>query len=113
MAVPTDLPVRTISASSPLTETAKVAADTANGNSFINGPTVWLEATSTAGGTITVTTPYTVGGLSITDLVITLTGAQTKRMGPFDPAVYGPTVTLTASAATITLAIYQLGGPGS
>lgn len=104
----TVLPVRTIT-SSGLVDTAKVASDVANGNSFVNGPSVWLELTSTAGGTVTVTTPYSVGGNAIADKVITLTGAETRRVGPFKPSVYGTTVAFTASAVTITVGVYQLG----
>jgi len=109
----TALPVRTITASAGLVDSAKVAADAANGNTFPNGPTTWLEATSTAGGTITVVTPGTVGGNAIADKVITMTGAQTQRIGPFDPSVYGDPVTFNASVATITVGVYQLAGASS
>jgi hypothetical protein len=109
----TALTPRNITASAQLVETAKTAGDNVNGNSFVNGPNVWLEATSTAGGTITITTPYSVGGLAIADKVVTMTGAQSIRIGPFDAAVYGDPVVFTVSVATITVAVYQLSGPGS
>lgn len=109
----TALTTRNITASAQVVETPKTAGDNLNGNSFVNGPNVWLEATSTAGGTITLTTPFTVGGLAIADKVVTMTGAQTIRLGPFDAAIYGDPVTFTVSVATITVAVYQLVGLGS
>lgn len=109
----TALTTRTVTASAGLVDTAKVAADNVNGNTFTNGPTTWVELTSSAGGTVTFTTPYTVSGNAVADKVVTLTGAQTIRVGPFDPSVYGDPVTFTASASTITVGVYQLGGYGS
>jgi hypothetical protein len=106
----TPLTVRNITSTAGLVESAKVAGDAANGNSFTNGPTTWLEATSTAGGTITVVTPGTVGGNAIADKVITMTGAQSQRIGPFDPTVYADPVTFNVSVATITVAVYALTG---
>lgn len=109
----TSLTVRNVTASAGLIDSAKVAADNTNGNSFANGPSTWLEATSSAGGTITVVTPNTVGGNAIADKVITMTGAQTIRIGPFDSTVYSDPVTFTASVSTITVAVYQLAGTNS
>jgi hypothetical protein len=113
MAPPVALTVRNITASAPLIDSAKVAGTITDGNTFVNGPSTYLEAASTAGGTITITTPFTVGGLAIADKVVTMTGAQTIRIGPFDPAVYGDPVTFVVSVATITVAVYSLAGPGS
>lgn len=94
------------------TETAKAACNEVDGNSYTNGPKVWAEFTSSAGGTVTFVTPGTVGGNAIADLVVTFTGAQSKRIGPLSPSIYGDTVTFTASVATITVAVYQLGSAG-
>lgn len=106
----TALTVRTINQAGLTPLTAETAADNLNGNSFVNGPNVWLEASNTAGTsqTVTIVTPGTVGGNAIADKVITLATTVKVRIGPLDPAVYGDPVTFTASAATVTVAVYQL-----
>jgi hypothetical protein len=106
----TALTTRSITSAGLTPVPAEVAADSVNGNSYVNGPTTWLEATNTTGSsaTVTITTPGTVDGNAIADKVITLAAAAKTRIGPLSTVVYGPTVTVTGSVVGVTLAVYQL-----
>lgn len=96
--------------STGLTPVPAEAAAAVDGNTFVNGPTTWLEATNTTGSsaTVTITTPGTVDGNAIADKVITLAASAKTRIGPLSTVVYGPTVTVTGSVVGVTLAVYQL-----
>lgn len=92
----------------PVTE---AAGDNTNGNSFTNNGATWLEVTNGGGsaGTVTVAFPQKVDGQTVPVKSYSLAAAAKARIGPFPPAVYGNTVVFTPSAATITVAAYQLG----
>lgn len=92
------------------TPVAEVAGDNTNGNSVSNNGRVWLEATNSGGSaaTLTVTFPFPIHGQTIPVKSYALAAAAKLRVGPFDPAVYGSTLTFTPSAATVTVAAYQL-----
>jgi hypothetical protein len=93
-----------------LVKPTPVACDNVNGNSAINGGTLILELTSSAGGTVTVSFPASVyvDGQAPASVVYTLTGAQTKVVGGFPVSYYGSVVTFTASVSTITYIAYQV-----
>lgn len=94
-----------------MTPVAAVAGDNTNGNSVVNSGKQWIEATNTAGasGTFTVAFGYTVKGQTIPAKSFTVAATSTLKAGPFDPSVYGSTLIITPSAATITLNVFQLG----
>lgn len=86
----------------PLVKPTPVACDAVNGNRAVNGGTLKLELTSSAGGTVTIAFPNKVDGQTVTPLTYTLTGAQTVYVGGWPVGIYGSEVTFTASASTIT-----------
>lgn len=90
---------------------AEAAGDNTNGNSFANNGATWIEATNGGGSaaTITVAYPGKVDGQTVPAKSYSLAAAAKARIGPFPPAVYGNTVTVTPSAASVTLVAYQLG----
>jgi len=85
-----------------------VACDNVNGNSAVNGGTLILELTSSAGGTVTVAFANQVDGQTVAPVTYTFTGAQTRVVGGFPVAYYGSTVTFTASVSTITYIAYSV-----
>jgi hypothetical protein len=93
-----------------IVEPTPVACDNVNGNRAINGGTLILEFTSSAGGTVTVSFPASsyVDGQAPASVVYTFTGAQTRVAGGFPVAYYGGEVTFTASVGTITVIAYQV-----
>lgn len=88
------------------TGSSEVAADV-TGNTFVNDGKVLLVArnSGSTGRNITITTPGTVDGEAIGDPVYALEGLlnATVILGPFDPVVYGTTVTVTAAHAEVML----------
>ena len=92
----------------PVTE---AVGDNANGNSVANNGAVWLEVTNGGGSaaTVTVAYPNTVDGAAIPARSYSLAAATKRRIGPFPPAIYGDPLIVTPSAATVTIAAYQLG----
>lgn len=109
MPAPTALAVQSISEAGliPVTE---VAGDNTNGNSLSNNGLCWVEATNGGGSTATLAVAFAnkVHGQTIPSKSYSIPAAGKLRAGPFDPAAYGSTVVLTPSAATVTLAAYQL-----
>lgn len=96
------------------TDTHGVAADSTNGNSFANDGGTWLWINGgTAGGTLTLTIPVGADsaafGQGTTTKVYTIGANGIYALGPFPTAVYGNTVTVTASVNTIKLATYNMG----
>lgn len=92
-------------------DNAFVAADNVNGNSFVNDGQTVLLAVGTAGGTLTFKSVAVSDSLlTPPNLVVTLTGTQAQAIGPFNPAVWGSAVTVTASVATITLLPVHVSG---
>lgn len=106
----TPLTVNTISRGG-ITPVTEAAGDNTNGNSFPNNGLCWLEATNGGGsaGTVTVTYPNKVDGQTVPAKSYSLAASAKSRIGPFPVALFGSTVVVTPSAATITLAVYQLG----
>lgn len=107
----TALTVNTITEGVPIAPVTEAAADNVNGNSVTNSPTLWLEMTNTGGSaaTVTVAYPNTVDGQTVPPRSYSLAAAAKRRAGVFPVALFGQTLTITASAATVTLAAYQLG----
>lgn len=91
-----------------LVKPAAVACDNVNGNSAVNGGTLILELTSSAGGTVTVAFANQVDGQTVAPVTYTFTGAQTRVVGGFPVAFYGSTVVFTASVSTITYIAYSV-----
>jgi hypothetical protein len=85
-----------------------LACDNVNGNSAVNGGTLILELTSSAGGTVTVAFANQVDGQTVAPITYTFTGAQTRLAGGFPVTWYGSTVTFTASVSTITYIAYSV-----
>lgn len=106
----TAVTVNNLDHKTPLTKPAAVACDNVNGNRAVNGGTLILELTSSAGGTVTVSFPASsaVDGQLPAALTYTLTGAQTRLVGGFPVSIYGAEVTFTASVNTITVIAYQV-----
>lgn len=87
------------------------ANQTGGGNTFVNdGRTVLQIINSTAAATtVDLTIPGTVAGAAIADPQVALANTiHTEWLGPFDPAIYGTTVTVTGSAATVLFNAYHL-----
>jgi hypothetical protein len=107
----TPLTVRTITEGTGLTPAAETAGDNVNGNSVTNGSTVWLEMTNTGGSVATVTVAYAqqVDGQTVPPRSYSLAAAAKLRAGVFPVSLFGSTLTIQPSAATVTLAAYQLG----
>lgn len=104
----TAVTVNSLDHKTPLTKPAAVACDNVNGNSAINGGSLILELTSSAGGTVTVAFTKAVDGVLPAALSYSFTGAQTKLVGGFPVDIYGSVVTFTASVSTITYIAYQV-----
>lgn len=106
----TAVTVNTLDHKTAIVKPTPVACDEVNGNRAINGGTLILEMTSSAGGTVTVSFPASsyVDGQAPASVVYTFTGAQTRVSAGFPVAYYGSEVTFTASVNTITVIAYQV-----
>ena len=86
------------------------AADNVNGDSFPNGGSTILIMNNTAGssGTVTIATVLSTDGLTAPTRQFTIpaNSIRVAKLGP--PAIYGSTVTVTASASTIKLQAFAL-----
>jgi hypothetical protein len=107
----TPIPVNSISRGGIAPQT-EAAGDNVNGNTFANNGATWLEVTNGGGssGTVTVGYPGKVDGQSIPAKSYTLAAAAKRRIGPFPIALFGTAPVVQPSAATITIAAYQLAG---
>lgn len=91
--------------------TGTAANVSGGGNSFANDGKVMLQViNSTASATtLTLDIPGSVAGAAVTDPVVSLANTiHTEWLGPFDPTIYGTTVTVTGSAATVLLNAYHM-----
>lgn len=106
----TAVTVNNLDHKTPIVKPTPVACDNVNGNRAINGGTLILEFTSSAGGTVTIAFPASVAvdGQAPASVVYTLTGVQTKMAGGYPVQYYGAEVTFTASVSTITVIAYQV-----
>jgi hypothetical protein len=103
--------VRPVNNTTVARPTGTAANVSGGGNSFPNDGRTMLEIiNSTADATtVTVDITKTVGGAPVTDPVISNSASiQTKWYGPLDPAIYGDTVVVTASAATVLFNVYHM-----
>jgi hypothetical protein len=86
------------------------AADNVNGDSFPNGGSTILIMNNTAGasGTVDIATTLATDGLTppVRQFTIPANSIRVAKLGP--PAIYGSTVTVTASASTIKLQAFAL-----
>lgn len=80
------------------------------GHSFTNDGRafVLLDNTDVAPATMTFTTPGTVGGNLIADLVITVTNATKQLVGPFPPSIYGGSVVMVPSDVDLKFTVFHL-----
>lgn len=96
-----------------VTQPAGVPANVSGGgNSFPNDGRVVLQCINSTAVATTVTTdiPGLVAGAAVIDPVTSLANTiHTEWLGPFDPAIYGNTVLVTASAATVLFNVFHLG----
>lgn len=109
--VATPLSVNTIGRGG-ITPVTEAAGDNTNGNSVPNNGSTWLEVSNSAGSSGTVTVAYAnqVDGQVVPARSYTIPATTgKKRIGPFPVALFGATLIVTPSAATITIAAYQLG----
>lgn len=86
------------------------AADNVNGDTFPNGGNTLLVMNNTAGssGTVNIATTQSIDGLTAPTRQFTIpaNSIRVAKLGP--PAIYGSTVTVTASASTIKLQAFAL-----
>ena len=61
-----------------------------DGTAFENSGRVWVEVTNgiTAARTVTFETPVTTGEFAVADLTVSIPISSTRRIGPFDPAIF-------------------------
>lgn len=90
-----------------LSEAALEAADNSNGNSFSNSGVEALIVDNTTGGNVTITFRDKDGN-TINAGATTIAANQTAVFGPFDPNIYGTTVTFTASSASVQVLVVDL-----
>lgn len=84
--------------------TGTVANVAGGGNSFVNDGRVMLQIINSTAAATTVTLDITklVGGAAVTDPVVSLGATiHNEWLGPFDPAIYGDSIVVTASANTV------------
>lgn len=86
----------------PVDLTTGTAADVTNGNATPNNGRVKLlvQVTGTTAETLSVTRTATVDGATLAAHTYTIAASKTVLVGPFDPTVFGPTLTYQATAAT-------------
>lgn len=91
------------------------AVDQPNGNTFVNGPNVFLHVKNTGIGacTVTVITPAKISGVDIADPTVVVPATTGDRMiGPFDPTIFNQsdgTVYVDWSTGTgVTVAVVKL-----
>jgi len=78
----------------------KTAASAGNSYLISNDGATRLHLLAAAGATVTVATTYTVDGLALADLTVAVPAGEPLLVGPFPPAIYGTTLTVTVSANT-------------
>src|SRR5687767_13940826 len=103
--------VRPVNGSTVEEPTGTAANVSGGGNSFVNDGRVVLQMknSTAAATTVTLDLTKTVAGAPAVDPVISLANTiHTEWLGPFDPAVYGDTIVVTASANTVLFNVYHL-----
>ena len=91
------------------------AGDAANGHQFNNDGRQILHVKNGGGSSINVTisTNAKVAGITVPNVVVAVTNAQERMIGPLDPLVFnqaGGLVYVDLSGATsVTLAVFQVG----
>src|SRR5687768_806111 len=103
--------VRPNNGSSVQQPTGTAANQTGGGNTFPNDGRVMLQIINSTAASTTVTTDIArlLGGAGVVDPVTSLAATiHTEWLGPFDPAIYGDTVTVTGSAATVLFNAYHM-----
>lgn len=90
---------------------AAVNGDNSNGNNWVNSGTQLLLLTNTAGSgaTCTVAFGFQVRNQTIPPITITVGANARVLAGPYPPSIYGTTVTITPSAATLKPEVIQAG----
>lgn len=88
---------------------AAPSGDNTSGNSFVNsGATrLLLENTVASPATCTVAFPFKVRNQTIPALSIAVPASGRVWCGPYDPSLYGDTMTITVSAATLKPTVLQ------
>ena len=94
-------------------EESYAAVDASNGNQFQNDGHMFLLVKNGAGAPInvTITTPTTVDGNAVADLVVAVTNGEQRMIGPFPPNLYntdGYVYVDYSSGTTITAAVLRL-----
>jgi hypothetical protein len=109
----TALTIVTLTEQTPTTPITEPFADATNGNTVVNGPTLWLEFTNTVASVATVTVAYTqqVDGQTVPPRSYSLpaTVGAKRRAGIFPIALFGPNLAISCSLATVSIVAYQLG----
>jgi hypothetical protein len=95
--------------------TPAYVAAAGGGDQFLPGRRTFFHIKNGGGAPITVTfaTPGTVDGLAVADNAVSVTNAQERMIGPFDPATYAQAddsrVDVTYSAVTsVTVGVFEL-----
>lgn len=90
------------------------AVDAANGNEFVNDGKSVLYVKNAGVGSINVTasTPGTVDGLAVADLVVAVANGVNKMIGPFPPGIYnqsdGKVYVDWSGGSSVTAAVIRL-----
>lgn len=95
---------------------AFVAGDAVNHHEFLNDGNAYLEVKNTSGSPVNVTiqTPAKMGGMDVTDLVVSIPATSgDKRIGPFSTRTFNQSGGLVyvdlASSSGITIGAFHLG----
>lgn len=91
-----------------------VAVDQANGNEFVNDEKTFLYVKNAGVGStnVTISTPGTVDGLAISDLVVAVANGVNKLIGPFPKRIYnqgnGKVYVDWSVGTSVTVAVIRL-----
>lgn len=80
---------------------AGAACDTGNGNSFPASCLLLVRNTGVGARTVTITTPADADGNVVADPTVAMASGAVKVIGPFNPSIYGSTVTATGDHAEL------------
>src|SRR5688500_18813520 len=103
--------VRPVNNSTVQDPAGTVANVSGGGNSFVNDGRAMLQIinSTAAATTVTLDITKTVGAAPVTDPGVSLAATiHNEWLGPFDPAVYGHTIVVTASDNTVKFHVFHL-----
>lgn len=114
MPTPVAIPVTEITRAG-VVPPAATTGDVTNGHTFVNDGQSYITIDNSSGstGTVTIAIAQLVDGQAPASKTYTVPLSSTGyHIGPFPPSIYGSTVALTVSAATLTLRAWHLSDTG-